>query len=84
MKTEAISKQLAALEAHMVSTGRGIRISYDEGGGGIGLHYMVTDGEWPYCSGGTLLGAITNFNSEHLRLKRERLQKELKETYTHE
>lgn len=48
-------------------------------GGGVGLYWSSTiGGEWPYCGGGTLEGALRTLVSEHLRLEREELQKRIK------
>jgi len=57
-----------------------LNVSYEAGGGGMGLYWCATVGrEWPFCSGGTLEGALKNLVSEHTRLEREALQKRITE-----
>lgn len=40
-----------------------VSVSYDEGGGGVGLHFCVNPQDWPFCHGGNLREAIETSSS---------------------
>jgi hypothetical protein len=70
---------LKRLEELIKSKGR-LRVSHNESGSGMGYYWCATLGdEWPYCSSGTLIGAIEDLISEHNRLEKEALQKRINE-----
>lgn len=49
-------------------------------GGGMGYKWCATlGGEWPYCYGFTIEGALKSLVSEHIRIEREQLQKRINE-----
>jgi len=65
---------------HLIKRKGSLRISHDEGGGGMGYYFCATlRDEWPYCHGSTPERALRVLVSEHLRLEREALQKRINE-----
>lgn len=57
-----------------------LQVSYDPSGSGMGYYWCATlGGEWPFCNADTLENSITVLISEHLRLKKETLQRQIKE-----
>lgn len=68
---------LESLENLIKEKGR-LSVHYDAGGGGVGLYWSADiNRRWPYCSGSTLEDALYVLVSEHNRLKKEALQKQI-------
>lgn len=55
-----------------------LNLSYDAGGGGMGMHWCACiDHKWPWCGAGTAEFAVRNLIEEHARLDLERTNKNL-------
>lgn len=75
-ETQSLFKRLESL----IKTKGSLRITHNESGEGMAYYFCATVGDaWPFCHGSTAECAIKNLLAEHLRLKREALQKSIRE-----
>lgn len=71
---------LELLEGYLKQKGS-LTLSYDAGGGGMGLHVCAhwSAQGWPYCSGGNLEGALKNLIAHELEEEEKRITARLVE-----
>jgi hypothetical protein len=75
----ASSDWLGAELEKLVKQKGSLSVRHSPGGSGMGLYWVADADGWPYCSAGTLRGAVKGLIESHKRLEKEALQKRINE-----